>query len=111
MLAAICVAAFFERTFWLTKRRFSLAGGWSGLGTRLILCTYLFDVIRSHIRMVLARYRVKAALRHTYVISAYMMINDCALCARVRPATMMYQTCGCSAEKKQCHCRGKSSVN
>jgi len=25
----ICVAAFFERTFWLTKRCFSLAGGWS----------------------------------------------------------------------------------
>jgi len=25
MLAAICVAAFFERMFWLTKLRFSLA--------------------------------------------------------------------------------------
>ena len=30
MLAAIPVVAFFKRTFWLTKRRFSLAGGWSG---------------------------------------------------------------------------------
>ena len=29
MLATICGAAFFERTFWLTKRRFSLVRGWS----------------------------------------------------------------------------------
>jgi len=29
MLATICGAAFFEGTFWLTKRHFSLVGGWS----------------------------------------------------------------------------------
>jgi len=29
MLATICGAAFFERTLWLTKRRFSFVGGWS----------------------------------------------------------------------------------
>jgi len=28
MLATICGAAFFEKTFWLTKQHFSLVGGW-----------------------------------------------------------------------------------
>ena len=67
MLATICGAAFFERTFWLTKRRFSLAEGWSWharlprsrpqhpscgsqetnvLNTAHLLC----DVMRSHRR-------------------------------------------------------------